>query len=130
MLTDDDIRLIESLIDKRIQASTKPATVQRNYHTQAEIRRLIINNIDHLCDELGTQTFDLGAIRYLLSKLTTLRPGDHELMNCSDHPRPRWEDQVGQVVANQAWPNQDNPFERVKGRRGHYRLIHPSLTLF
>ena len=130
MLTDDDIRLIESLIDKRIQASTKPATVERNYHTQAEIRQLIIDNIDHLCDELGTQSFELGKIRHVLSKLTTLRPGDHELLHKGAYPRYRWEDQVGQVMSSPHWPNGQNPFERVKGRRAHYRLIHPSLTLF
>jgi hypothetical protein len=130
MLTNDDIRLIESLIDKRIQASTKPATAQRDYHTTPEIRKLITDNLEHLCEELGEESFELGTIRYLLSKLTVLRPGDHELIGCTDHAQPRWEQQVGQVIASPHWATGQNPFERVKGRRGHYRLIHPSLTLF
>jgi hypothetical protein len=114
---------LEQLIDQRIALSKrKPVSFNPHFHTLPEIRQLVMDHYDELWEEFGDQSFELGALRHVLSKMTTLRPGDYELNGTTAEAQPRWEAQVAAVAAND-WPGkQENPFEDIKGRRAHYRL--------
>ena len=129
MFTPEQQTFLERLIDKRIVLSQrKPVSVNPHYHTIPEIRQLVVDHIDDLRDEFGDQSFELGALRHVLAKMTILRPGDYELNGSADFPQPRWEAQVAQIAA-QVWPgNHENPFQAIEGRRGHYRLRKPIIT--
>jgi len=127
MFTSEQITFLEQLIDQRVALSKrKPVNVNPHFHTLPEIRQLVMDHIDELWEEFGVQTFELGALRHVLSKMTTLRPGDYELNGTTAEAQPRWEAQVAQVAAN-PWPGkQENPFEAIEGRRAHYRLRKPT----
>ena len=120
--TKEQILIIESLIDAKLAKSrTSAPSAPKDYHTASDIRALIVDNIDKLHDLIGSSEVELGVIRYLLQRLTTLRPGD--LLTSQTHENmTRWERQVANVIGKKAarqWPN--CPFE--EGRRlGVYRL--------
>ncbi len=120
--TQEQLEYISLLIKKELLRLKTESYSAPSYHSLPQIRQLVTKNLDLLYNEFGSTHFRLPALAHVLSRLTTLLPGDHELQNNGT----RWENQVGQVVLceHHKWPNKFNPFVQVRSNmRGTYRLV-------
>jgi hypothetical protein len=127
MFTPEQLTFLEKLIDQRIAlVQRKAKSSASNFHSLPEIRQLIIENKAMLLAEFGYQPFGLKAFRHVLTKMTTLRPGDHEPNGDSEWAQPRWEAQVYAVISKPWFPaGVENPIERIKGREARFRFRPP-----
>jgi hypothetical protein len=82
--TQDQVDFIAKIIDAKIQAISASRAKQlsplREFHTQPEIRELILLNLDNLKYEFDYDPFRLQAVIHCLRKLMVLRPADLEIV--------------------------------------------------
>ena len=83
--TQDQLDFIQKIIDARIQAvsasSTKQPSPPRQFHSQPEIRELIVSNLGYLKLELDYEPFRIQAFYHCFRKLIALRPDDLKLVS-------------------------------------------------
>lgn len=128
MFTPEQIALIEQIVDQRISEHKVKdiAQSQKPYHTAQDFRRLIMDNLASLRDELGDGEFDIAVLRHCLSRKTTLLEADLEMLGSEASRQPRWEIQVLNALSQTSWP--ESPI--VPGsRRRSYRFTAEVLVL-
>lgn len=115
MLTEQDIKLIEQMIDQRIQSiipqsTSKPAQTSqaKGYHTAEAIRELIRQHIAEFREWVGDRPFSLEVLRCFLKGKTSLLPNDDDIL-LSDKNCIRFDRQVANAV--EKW--RDSPFRQI-----------------
>jgi hypothetical protein len=121
-LTSEDYLLIQQIarqaVEDALQArkQTKRATSHTKKH---EIRRFILDNLEALYKEFGTeQPFDIAVLRHWLFKRMILKPLD---MNPMGDGAPRFNSQVSNAVQPTGWPGGCAPIQPT-AKRGYYLL--------
>lgn len=96
--------------------NVKVSSVRKDsFHSLAEIRDIIIKNIDAIQSYFEGRRVPLSALIDHLRIYTKLRPGDNKIL---PNNSIRWNKQVSNAIKKQDWPK--SPFKLVS--RGHYEI--------
>jgi hypothetical protein len=103
---------VSELVFSQTDESESSSKAAKDYHTVAEIRELINNNIQELRDYFGARDLPLSAFCDHLQRYTTLRPGDQIRVT---NGRKRWNQQVGSAIHPVYWPDSPITSTSVRG---------------
>lgn len=106
---------LEHLDEAEAALASKPPKVKESYHSAAEVKDAIANNIDSIYAYFGERDFSLSAFTDHLKSYVTLREHDytpHLVHN-------RWEQQVSHAIRK---VKVENYIIENTSRRGYYAI--------
>lgn len=112
------LQSLDYLDEATAALASKPPKVKESYHSAAEVKTVIVNNIDSIYEYFGERDFSLSAFTDHLKSYVTLREHDytpHLVHN-------RWEQQVCHAIRK---VKVKNYVIGATGRRGYY-VIKPT----
>ena len=106
---------LDHLDEAEAALASEPPKVKESYHTVAEIKDAIANNIDSIYEYFKERAFSLAAFTDHLKSYVTIR--EHDYTPHLSHNR--WEQQVNSTIRVVKLPDHDIAHT---GRRGYYTI--------